>query len=232
MESKKHISKDLHAQHKKFFLIGLSLSLTLVITAFEWRTIKKNNHFKEGHYPKNEEMMLVPEIKTLSAFEPVLPKQEKNTNDKKVVDPLVISITANQQQEEEFTFTVDSNDSTSSNFPTAIDEITELDTSVVVFPERNAEPLGGYKSFYESIAKEIKYPMQAKRTGTEGKVFVQFVIDQMGQSTDFKVLRRIGAGCDEEAVRVLAKTRWEPAKQRGRPVRVRMTMPVIFKLSN
>jgi protein TonB len=232
MESKKNVSKDLHAQRKKFFLIGLSLSLALVITAFEWRTVKKDNQFKEYHHPASEEVMLMPGIKTLSAFEPILPKPEKNSSVKKVVDPTVISLIANQQQEEEYTFTAEPNDSHASNFPTTIDETTELDTSVVVFPERNAEPVGGYKGFYEFISKEIKYPTQAKRTGTEGKVFVQFVINQQGQSTDFKILRHIGAGCDEEAVRVLAKTKWEPAKQRGRPVRVRMTLPVIFKLSN
>jgi protein TonB len=74
--------------------------------------------------------------------------------------------------------------------------------------------------------------MQAQRTGTEGKVFVQFVVSKTGEPTDLKITKGIGAGCDEEAMRVIGKTKWEPGRQRGQPVRVRMTLPVYFQLSN
>ena len=65
----------------------------------------------------------------------------------------------------------------------------------------------------------------------EGKVYVQFVVDKDGTLTDVKALKGIGAGCDEEAVRVIQEApKWKPGKQRGRPVKVRMVLPIIFKL--
>jgi protein TonB len=67
--------------------------------------------------------------------------------------------------------------------------------------------------------------------GIEGKVYVQFVVDKDGTLTDIKALKGIGAGCDEEAVRVIGGSpKWKPGKQRGRPVKVRMVLPIIFKL--
>ena len=78
----------------------------------------------------------------------------------------------------------------------------------------------------------MKYPSQAQRMGLEGKVFIEFVVGRDGSIADVKVLRGIGAGCDEEAIRVLKKSpNWSPGKQRGRPVRQRMVLPITFKLN-
>jgi protein TonB len=78
----------------------------------------------------------------------------------------------------------------------------------------------------------MKYPAQARRMGIEGKVFVEFVVDKDGTLTEVKTVKGIGAGCDEEAVRVIQSApKWKPGKQRGRPVKVRMILPIIFKLS-
>lgn len=102
-----------------------------------------------------------------------------------------------------------------------------------IFPivEHNPDPSGGYQAFYEFLFQEIKYPKQAIRSGIEGKVFVQFVVNKNGELTDFIIARGIGQGCDEEAIRVLRKApRWQPGKQRGKPVKVRMMMPIQFTL--
>ena len=97
--------------------------------------------------------------------------------------------------------------------------------------EEGAEPIGGYEAFYKYVAKNIKYPNQAKRMGVEGKVYVQFVVDKNGTITDVKAIRGIGAGCDEEAIRVVGEApKWKPGKQRGRPVRQRIVLPINFKL--
>jgi len=65
----------------------------------------------------------------------------------------------------------------------------------------------------------------------EGRVFVQFVVDKDGSITNVEVLKGIGGGCDEEAVRVVKNApKWNPGKQRGRPVRVKMVLPITFKL--
>jgi protein TonB len=93
-------------------------------------------------------------------------------------------------------------------------------------------PEGGYEAFGKYLQKNLKYPEQARRMNVEGKVFVQFVIDKDGSPTEITVLKGIGSGCDEEAVRVIKNMpKWTPGKQRGKPVRVRMSLPVVFKLN-
>ena len=108
--------------------------------------------------------------------------------------------------------------------------VDEPDTFFIV--EEMPEPVGGYSSFYEFISRNIKYPPQARRLGIEGKVFLQFVVDENGEITGSAVVKGIGAGCDEEALRVLKKApRWYPGRQRGVATRVRMTIPITFRLN-
>ena len=97
--------------------------------------------------------------------------------------------------------------------------------------EDQPEPQGGMQAFYEYVGKNLKYPSQARRMGIEGKVFVQFVVNTDGTLTDVQAIKGIGAGCDDEAVRVVKTApKWKPGKQRGKPVRVRMVLPITFKL--
>lgn len=111
--------------------------------------------------------------------------------------------------------------------PVKEEEVEEVFTIV----EESAEPIGGMDAFYKYVQKNLKYPAQARRMGVEGKVFVQFVIDKDGSITDVKVVKGIGAGCDEEAVRVIESApKWKPGKQRGRPVKQRIVLPISFKL--
>ena len=89
----------------------------------------------------------------------------------------------------------------------------------------------GRAQFYEYISKHLRYPKAAQQSGVEGKVFVQFVIDKDGSITEVKVIKGLGFGLDEEAIRIIQKApKWTPAKQRGKPVRVRMALPIMFKL--
>jgi TonB family protein len=97
--------------------------------------------------------------------------------------------------------------------------------------EEVATPVGGMASFYKYIGKNLRYPKIAKRMGVEGKVFVQFVIEKDGSITNPIIFKGIGAGCDEEALRLIRESpKWNPGTQRGNPVRQRYTLPIIFKL--
>lgn len=99
--------------------------------------------------------------------------------------------------------------------------------------EDQPTPIGGMKQFYEYIAQNMKYPSKAKAMGLEGRVFIQFIVDKSGKLTQVKAVKGIGAGCDEEAVRVIENAGlWAPGKQRGREVNVRMILPITFKLDN
>lgn len=83
----------------------------------------------------------------------------------------------------------------------------------------------------ESIQDEIKYPAIAQKAGIEGRVFVQFIVDEQGNVVDPVIVRGIGAGCDEEAIRAVRKAKFIPGRQRGQAVKVKMSIPITFKLA-
>jgi periplasmic protein TonB len=100
--------------------------------------------------------------------------------------------------------------------------------SVEVLPN----PPGGMQGWGKYLQKNLKYPPIARENNITGRVIMSFVVEKNGQLTDIKVLRGIGGGCDEEAVRVLKNApAWEPGKQNGRSVRVAYTMPIFFQLA-
>jgi TonB family protein len=104
-----------------------------------------------------------------------------------------------------------------------------------IFPyksEQNAEYKGGIPRFGAFLSRNLTYPSAAQKANIEGQVYVQFVVCTDGTLCDYKVLRGVGFGCDEEAVRVikLSSGKWEAGKQRGRAVRSRFTIPINFSL--
>ena len=108
------------------------------------------------------------------------------------------------------------------------EEIVEAEIFKVV--EEMPEFPGGAGKLLEYIGKNIKYPMMARESDIQGKVFVQFVVEPDGNISHVQVLRGIGGGCDEEAVRVVeSMPKWKPGKQRGAPVRVQYMVPIVFK---
>lgn len=90
---------------------------------------------------------------------------------------------------------------------------------------------GGEEALYKFLAGNITYPQSAKESGIQGRVYVTFVVERDGSINDVRVLRGIGGGCDEEAIRVIkAMPKWIPGKQRAKPVRVQYNLPVKFSL--
>jgi TonB family protein len=99
--------------------------------------------------------------------------------------------------------------------------------------EETAQPKGGMDKFYKYIAADLSYPAEARQMGIEGRVFIEFVVNQDGSISDVRPLKGIGGGCDEEAVKVMTNAEaWNPGKQRGMAVRQRMVIPIIFSLDN
>ena len=90
---------------------------------------------------------------------------------------------------------------------------------------------GGEEAMYKYLSDNIKYPQVAKETGIQGNVIVTFVVEKDGTITDVRILKDIGGGCGEEALRVVkAMPRWNPGKQNGVPVRVQFNLPIRFTL--
>ncbi len=102
----------------------------------------------------------------------------------------------------------------------------EEEEEIFVVVEQMPELIGGLAS----IQKHIEYPEMARKAGIEGRVVVQFIIDEEGNVRDPVVVRGIGGGCDEEALKAVMKAKFVPGKQRGKPVLVRYSLPVAFKL--
>lgn len=104
---------------------------------------------------------------------------------------------------------------------------------IFVGVEQQPEYPGGEKAMYRFLSDKINYPAAATRANISGRVTVQFVVEKDGSIGTVKVLKGIGFGCDEEAMRVIkSMPKWSPGKQNGRAVRVYYTIPVMFQLSD
>lgn len=94
--------------------------------------------------------------------------------------------------------------------------------------EQMPEPIGGISV----IQKNIVYPETARRAGIQGKVYVTAYINEAGDVVKTEIIKGIGAGCDQAAENAIKKVKFVPGMQRGVPVKVQVSIPVIFKLSN
>lgn len=92
------------------------------------------------------------------------------------------------------------------------------------------EQMPELKGGLESIQQRIKYPEMARKANIQGRVYVQFIVNEEGEVENPVILRGIGGGCDEEALRVIKEAKFTPGLQRGRPVRVKYSLPIIFML--
>ena len=115
-----------------------------------------------------------------------------------------------------------------------VTEVTHVDNDTVFqIVEQMPQFPGGEKAMMKYVSENIKYPQEARDKDIDGRVFVSFVVEKDGSIGEVKVMRGIGGGCDEEAARVIsAMPKWEPGKQKGKPVRVSYMMPITFKLSD
>jgi len=222
--TKKFYSVDVNKYSGLIANIGLVMSLALVLTAFEYPDFEEQSLVDLGIVDSEVEEML--EIPPTEQLPPPPPK---------IQQPEIIEVPDDEEIEEEIEVDLDMEvDEETVIEEIVVEEEPEVEEKVdEIFEivEDNAEPVGGYAEFYKFVKKNIKYPNQAKRMGVEGKVYVQFVVDKDGTITDVKSIRGIGAGCDEEAVRILEKApKWKPGKQRGRPVKQRIVLPINFKL--
>jgi len=102
----------------------------------------------------------------------------------------------------------------------------EGESKEFIIVEQEPELIGGLAA----IKEIIRYPELAKKAGVEGRVYLQFVVDENGDVVDPFVMKGIGAGCDEEALRVARLLKFRPGMQRGEAVKVRFNLPINFRL--
>ncbi|MFN5885970.1 MAG: energy transducer TonB, partial [Bacteroidota bacterium] len=104
-------------------------------------------------------------------------------------------------------------------------------TEIVTFAEQMPEFPGGQEAMMAFLSKNIQYPPMARENGIEGRVVLQFVVDKDGKISNIEIVKKLGWGLEEEATRVVkTMPAWKPAKQNGKPVVLRMILPIVFKL--
>ncbi|MDX1637015.1 MAG: energy transducer TonB [Balneolaceae bacterium] len=104
----------------------------------------------------------------------------------------------------------------------------EEEENFFVVVENMPELIGGLAS----LQQKVRYPEMARKAGIEGRVIIQFIVNEEGNVESPRVVRGIGGGCDEEALRAVKEAKFKPGRQRGKPVRVQYSLPIVFKLQN
>ena len=223
METKKYPKADLKKWSGVLLNLGLATSIGISLVAFEWKSYSEGP-LKEIQVSQQQwDDLDVP----ISIQAPPLPPPE--------VAPII-----NQKPDDieldEIDFEIDVNTTETTEIPVVVlvdsPPVEEEPDEIVDFTEVQASFKGGMEAWYEYLRKNLNYPSQARRMGTEGTVLVRFVVNKDGSVQDVELLRTIGGGCDEEALKVIQNSpAWNPGKMRGIPVRSRQVIPIKFKLN-
>ena len=224
MDAKKSPKADLESKKVLFTQIGLIIALAVVLLAFEWKSYDKRQFELEQEIIDDapEEIVPITEQK-VKPPPPPPPKQVTVINivedDVEIEDDIEIDADVDMDTEIEEFIPMDLDEEEIEE-----EEIFRVVEAMPTFP-------GGDVGLARFLNKNIKYPMMARESNIQGRVYVTFVVETNGSITDIKILRGIGGGCDEEAIRVVKMIpKCAPGKQRGKPVRVQFNLPVRFVL--
>lgn len=207
---------DLRGKYKKFFEISLIISLALLILSFKF-------------FPHiNPEKVDVQAPQELFKLEDIQQTKQENRPPPPPKPPIPIAAPSEDVLNDIDIQSTELNVNENVPPPPPPKEENKAgeEPQYFVAVEEMPEPIGGI----EAIQSKIIYPEIAKRAGIEGKVYVKAYVDENGKVTKVEVVKGIGAGCDEAAVKAVKETKFKPGKQRGKAVRVQVMIPVVFKL--
>jgi TonB family protein len=113
----------------------------------------------------------------------------------------------------------------------AIGQEIKSQKQLTLLPREEAKFPGGDEEMVKYFMLNLRYPTRAFEESISGEVIVSFLIDEKGEISDAKVIKGLGYGCDEEAIRVVHNMpQWKPARMKGKPVRVMYKLPIVFEL--
>ncbi|MDD2299968.1 MAG: energy transducer TonB [Fermentimonas sp.] len=229
-EVKKSPKANLEKHRSTFILIGLVFAVSVLFFAFEWTSATE----------KVDEAIIVQDVLAEEEIEitrrdaeppppPPPPPVEETPEIIQVVEEEVesrfeINVEDDQSQRQAQTYVPPPP-------PQPKEEAVTEEIFVVV--EEQPEYPGGNAAMMQFLSNNIRYPVIAQENGIQGRVICNFVVERDGSITDVQVVRGVDPSLDREAVRVIQQMpRWKPGKQRGQAVRVRFTLPVVFRLQN
>lgn len=228
MEIKKTPKADLENKKSTWLLVGYVIVLAFIFIAFEWtkRDIKIDTSQAITDLVFEEEIIPITEQPEQAAPPPppaAPPIAETLTivEDDADVEETTIATSEETNQAVEIKYV-----------PVAVEEEEPEEQTIFEVVEQMPEfPNGGMAGLMQYLSKNIKYPTIAQENGTQGRVTVQFVVNRDGSIVDAKVLRGVDPYLDKEAIRVISSMpKWKPGMQRGKAVRVKYTVPVMFRL--
>ncbi len=219
MEPKKTPKADLNNKRSLFFQVGMIVSLGLMLTAFNWAD-------REGG-PSDLGQLVIEE-----PVEVEVPQTEQKVQPPPPPPPPQLEVVEDDELvEEDDIQSTEVNQDTKIDIPVIEPEEGPAEPEIFTIVEEMPSFPGGDQALLEYMAKNTKYPPLARENGLQGIVVVTFVVDEKGNINNVQVLRGIGGGCDEEAIRVVkSMPAWKPGKQRGMPVRVQYNLPFRFTL--
>ena len=228
MEAKKSPKADLEKKKGLYLELGLVLVLAAALVAFNIKSydVESVEVTQRTAMDEIEDVIIQTAEDTPPPPEPEQPEVATELtiveDDAKIENELGIvdmGDNANQAMEEVAPIVVEEEE-----------EVVEEEIFTVV--ENDPEYPGGMEALYKYLAENIHYPQIAKENNITGKVYVTFVVEKDGSIANPRILRDIGGGCGQEAVRVVkSMPKWKPGKQRGKSVRVQFNLPVSFNLN-
>ena len=219
MALRKKEGADLRKQYPLYVEIGLVLSLALLIVAF--RADFSNESSFQVQMEEQETVDMKQIQQTQQEKEP--PPPPKPPVPQEVPNNEVIE---NQDVDFDASLDMDERLDTSQGPPQDEEEEEEEEQEIFMVVENQPELVGGMKALQQSV----EYPEFAKKAGIEGRVIVQFVVNEQGDVQDPKVTRGVHKLLNEEAIRAVKEQKFKPGKQRGQAVKVQMSLPVTFRL--
>jgi len=223
MEKKKKDKVNLEKYSGLFFRTGIIIGLVLIYALLNWDFVKDNQKIKFSLSDIQLETEYLPPITT--------EKPKKPKPHAQYINPELINEESPLEESEPMDNGVDLNEAITINIPDIPKEEVNLNNIVFYSSEKLPRFPGGIKNLKNYIARHTNYPATAKENGIEGKVFIHFIIDEKGRVTNPKVIRSVDSLLDKEALKVISTLpNWKPGMNNGKPVKVRFTIPVTFKL--
>lgn len=242
MEIKKSKKADLEGQKNTSLLLGYVFALSGLFACFEFTT-REYAEAEPVVYTSyvNMEEEIVPVTQPIFTVAPPPPAEIPEV-------PEVLEIVENDEEIEEEEIQSSEATEAATSGPTAAPSNAVYSAQPVIGPAQVGEETdeeeifevvedqpefpGGMEALLTYLSKNIKYPSIAQENNIQGRVIVQFVVNKDGSIVDPAIIKSLDSSCDKEALRVIkGMPKWKPGKQRGKPVRVKFTVPVMFRLT-
>lgn len=215
MGKRKNPDADLRTYYTVFMQFGLIVTLLVFLAAVK---IDFRSQVKDVNLTEEQEIVEMEEIVQTKQIEkpppPPRPPVPVEVPNDEVLEDQVIDLDAELDLDAPLDMPP----------PPEKDEEEEEDFFIVV--EEMPNLIGGLAD----LQQKVRYPEMARKAGIEGRVIIQFIVNEQGNVEEPRVVRGIGGGCDEEALRAVRQAKFKPGRQRGQPVRVQYSLPIVFKL--